>query len=56
MGPQLLTACEKWKILLRKLSFWEVLVDTFANTLAKELFGKEFIPIFDKFREIFPDY
>ena len=37
-------------------SLWEVLVDTFTNTLVKELFGKEFIPRFDIFCQTFPVY
>ena len=33
-----------------------MLVDTFTNTLAKKIFGKEFIPRFARYLIKFPDY
>ena len=57
MGPQLSSAVKDFASETEFQSLWEVLVDTFANTLVKELFDKEFIPKFEIFCLIyFPDY
>ena len=46
MGPQLSLAVKDFARETAFQSLWDVWVDTFANTLVKELFGKEFIPRF----------
>ena len=53
MGPQLSSAV---KDSLRETEFqslWDVLLDTFTNTLVKKCFGKEFI---SGLLKISPDY
>ena len=35
-------------------SLWDVLLDTFTNTLVKKCFGKEFIPGFDTIAKDIP--
>ena len=56
MDPQLSSAVKDFTRETELQSLWEGLADTFTKTLVKELFAKQFIPIFDIFRKIFPDY
>ena len=54
MGPQLSAAVKDSPRETEFQSLWDVLLDTFTNTLVKKCFGKEFIPGYDTISEDIP--